>query len=231
MVTSCASSAGPTSPDAADAPVVADTMEASVAPVEAGLDATAMDAMGSRDTTTGIPMDGYINIFEIFPIPNDGAIGMCANCVQDMCGMQVNGCVNNPACQQVVECVLQNCATAADGGYLQCAEQCAAMNPSGALQAYGAVMCVTSMCGSVHGPHGGGGDAGRRGVRRQRGLARVFEGCATLGASAYSRPSRTRSDCSAGDRTLRSNGRGGTGTCNRHRAAAIPKGASVRVRR
>src|SRR5690242_2672226 len=83
----CAQTAGTT--DAGDAAVV-DTvlaMDRTAPPDAVSIDAPVRDAGG---TDAAMASDTYINIFEIFPLPEGGVAGECASCAAVRCGMQVN---------------------------------------------------------------------------------------------------------------------------------------------
>ncbi len=60
--------------------------------------------------------DTGINIFDVFPIPDSGPIGVCAQCVANNCGNQVNACVNDRACLQGLACTVTQCLLGGGGG-------------------------------------------------------------------------------------------------------------------
>ncbi|MET0594248.1 MAG: hypothetical protein ABW133_16220 [Polyangiaceae bacterium] len=112
------------------------------------------------DVSVDIPRgDGYIDLFDVFPLPDAG----CTNCIRDRCGSQINACFNNPACGQGLLCTLQNCA-ALDGGIsttnpaaLICVLNCFNGDQATAFMAIGSLTCLTMTCGSVCIPEAGPG--------------------------------------------------------------------------
>jgi hypothetical protein len=95
--------------------------------------------------------DGYINLFDIFPLPDGG----CPGCIRDRCGSQINACFNNPACAAGLFCTLQMCAGGllGEGGVsptsLACVLGCFGGDQSLAFLAIGSFTCVTMTCGGA----------------------------------------------------------------------------------
>src|SRR6185295_12243095 len=64
------------------------------------------DAVADVSSTDGPGPDGYIDLFDVIPLPDGG----CPGCIRDRCGAQINACFNNPACAAGLFCTLQMCA-------------------------------------------------------------------------------------------------------------------------
>jgi hypothetical protein len=124
------------------------------------------------------PSDTGINIFEVFPIPDSGPIGVCATCVANHCASSVNACVNDPNCIKGLACSVQKCLGGGGGGGgpggfdFACLTGCFGGDLTGLLNAVSAFTCVTGTCGTdcggllgglgggIPGLPGGGGGAG-----------------------------------------------------------------------
>jgi len=154
-----------------------DSLDDEDAAVDSGLSL----ADATPDTSTPPPdtfdagRDSFIDIWEVFPIPDSGPIGACASCVRDKCGTQVNACVNDPVCRAGLACTATSClGGGGPGGFdLACVAKCFGGDLSKAFQAINTFTCVISGCGTACGgllgglgggfPGGGGGDAGGSG--------------------------------------------------------------------
>jgi hypothetical protein len=132
------------------------------------------------------PSDTGINIFEVFPIPDSGPIGVCATCVANHCASSVNACVNDPNCLKGLACSVQKCLGGGAGGFdFGCLSGCFGGDLTGLLNAVSAFTCVTGTCGTDCGGllgglggaipglpgAGGGGGAGAGGTPGARGIA------------------------------------------------------------
>ena len=132
----CSDETEPVPPGAPDAAVEAG------ASVDVAVDVSAADRSAS---------DGYINLFDIFPLPDGG----CPGCIRDRCGSQINACFNNPACAAGLLCTLQMCAGGllGEGGVspssLVCVLGCFGGDQSLAFLAIGSFTCVTMTCGGA----------------------------------------------------------------------------------
>jgi hypothetical protein len=132
------------------------------APLDTG---TAVTDTGARDT--------FIDIWEVFPIPDGGPIGECAGCVRDKCGDRVNACINDPACRAGLACTVTRClGGGGPGGFdIACVAGCFGGDISKAGVAISTFTCVLGTCGSACGgllgggglPGGGGGGGGGMG--------------------------------------------------------------------
>jgi len=95
--------------------------------------------------------DGYIDLFDVFPLPDGG----CPGCIRDRCGTQINGCINNPACAAGLFCTLQMCAggLVGEGGFnpsaFACVLGCFNGDQNLAIMALSSLTCVTMTCGSA----------------------------------------------------------------------------------
>jgi hypothetical protein len=124
-------------------------------PVDAAvLDAAVRDAVTeprvSADVSIDVPgPDGYIDLFDVFPLPDAG----CPGCIRDRCGSQINACFNNPACTAGVFCTLQMCAGGllGDSGFdpssFTCVLGCFNGDQNLAFMALGSLTCLTMTCG------------------------------------------------------------------------------------
>jgi hypothetical protein len=152
----------------------------------AALDDTAITIIDSDPIDTGTAVtdtgtrDTFIDIWEVFPIPDGGPIGECASCVRDKCGDRVNACINDPACRAGLACTVTRClGGGGPGGFdLACVAGCFGGDISKAGVAISTFTCVLGTCGSACGgllggggggfPGGGGGtpstDAGKPGM-------------------------------------------------------------------
>lgn len=123
--------------------------------------------------------DVYIDIWEVFPIPDSGPLGACASCVRDKCGAQVNECINSPECRSGLACTVTRCLAGGGGGGggpggfdLKCVTDCFGGDLGKAFKAISTFTCIMSncntACGGVFGgipgfPGGGGGGGGSGG--------------------------------------------------------------------
>jgi hypothetical protein len=95
--------------------------------------------------------DGYIDLFDVFPLPDGG----CPGCIRDRCGTQINGCINNPACAAGLFCTLQMCAggLVGEGGFnpsgFACVLGCFNGDQNLAMMAIGSLTCVLMTCGGA----------------------------------------------------------------------------------
>jgi hypothetical protein len=95
--------------------------------------------------------DGYIDLFDVFPLPDAG----CPGCIRDRCGAQINACFNNPACAAGLFCTLQMCAGGllGDSGFdptnIACVLGCFNGDQNLAFMALGSLTCLTMTCGSA----------------------------------------------------------------------------------
>jgi hypothetical protein len=119
------------------------------APLDTGLasDTAIHDASPERLT-----VDGFIDIFDAFPIP-DGPAAACINCVRDRCGAEVNRCANSDPCRQGLACALTSCiAMQAEGGPggagpdPACLFGCFMGNLGALASASGAFSCIGMNC-------------------------------------------------------------------------------------
>ncbi len=145
-----------------------DSVESDDAAVDSGLvivnDATPDTAQPPEDTRADSRRDTYIDIWEVFPIPDSGPIGVCASCVRDMCGAQVNACVNSPECRAGLACTTTKCLGGIAGGGgggtggfdLKCITDCFGGDLSKAFQAINMFTCITGKCGEKCGGLTGG---------------------------------------------------------------------------
>jgi hypothetical protein len=122
------------------------------APADAATDAgTSIDVAVDVSAPDRSGPDGYINLFDIFPLPDGG----CPGCIRDRCGSQINACFNNPACAAGLFCTLQMCAGGllGDSGLspssLVCVLGCFGGDQSLAFLAIGSFTCVTMTCGGA----------------------------------------------------------------------------------
>lgn len=119
------------------------------------------------------PPDRYIDIWEVFPIPDSGPIGACASCVRDTCGAQVNDCINDATCRSGLACSMTRCLAGGGGTPdLACLSGCFGGDLSKAFKAISVFTCITGKCsmqcggliGGIPGfPGGGGGGSGGSG--------------------------------------------------------------------
>jgi len=106
---------------------------------DAGHDtSTSLDASSDAASDAVVPVDVGV---DAPPSPID-----CLKCVQASCGTKIIACVQDPACQAVLQCAAQKCLS---GGALdpKCLTQCANGDLGGLAQAFSAFQCVTSKCG------------------------------------------------------------------------------------
>src|SRR6266536_1559879 len=90
-----------------------------VSDVAAQSDRSVQDEGAVPDASADVTRrDGFVDIFDAFPIP-DGQAGVCASCVRDKCGMQVNECVNSDVCRNGLVCTIMTCL-ATGAADLQC---------------------------------------------------------------------------------------------------------------
>lgn len=94
------------------------------------------------------PGDTGINIFEVFPIPDSGPIGVCATCVANHCAASVNACVNDSNCIKGLACSVQKCLGGGGGFDFACLSGCFGGDLTGLLNAVSAFTCVTGTCGT-----------------------------------------------------------------------------------
>lgn len=97
----------------------------------------------------------------------------CGQCLIGQCQQPVVACIQEPACQQAVQCIATSCLA---GGSLDlgCIANCGKGNPQGALAALSIFQCVTQTCGEdcttvIGGLLGGLGGLGGGGGRRDAG--------------------------------------------------------------
>ncbi len=159
-----------------DAPIVVDDTSVTV-------DSTTPPTDSARP-----PSDTGINVFEVFPIPDSGPIGVCATCVANNCSSSVNSCVNDSNCLKGLACSVTKCLAGggADGGGgggggiggfdFACLTGCFGGDIAGLLNAVSAFTCVTGSCGTpcggllgglggaIPGLPGGAGGAGSGGA-------------------------------------------------------------------
>jgi hypothetical protein len=142
------------------------TADTGIGVVEAGSEDTA-----TTDTRTE---DRFIDIWDVFPIPDSGPIGACASCVRDKCGDSVNKCINDPKCRAGLACTVTRCLAGGGGGGggpggfdFMCILGCFDGDFAAAGTAISTFSCVLGTCGSVCGgliggglPGGGGGGGG-----------------------------------------------------------------------
>jgi len=117
---------------------------------DAGASADA-DAVADISSTDGPGPDGYIDLFDVIPLPDGG----CPGCIRDRCGAGINACFNNPACTAGLLCTLQMCA----GGLLGdaglnptsfvCILGCFNGDQNLALMALSSFTCLTMTCGAA----------------------------------------------------------------------------------
>ena len=106
----------------------------------------------------GARTDGFIDIFDAFPLP-DGPLSGCVTCVRDRCGMQVNACANDEACRAGLLCTIMTClATGGDAGPdLACVTGCFMGDFRAAFAAIGSFTCINMNCGASCVPMADGG--------------------------------------------------------------------------
>jgi len=151
-----------------------DAGDTGVSIVEAGADTTVIDTAIPMDDAAGV--DRFIDIWDVFPIPEGGVIGECATCVRDNCGSQVNECINSPACRNGLACVATKClGGGGSGGFdIACVTGCFGGDFKTAGLAITTFTCVTNKCGAkcgsllgglpgVPGSGGSGGSGGGSG--------------------------------------------------------------------
>lgn len=153
--------------------------EEDAAAIDSGLalvDATPDTSSPPETSIEDTRRDTFIDIWEVFPIPDSGPIGVCASCVRDMCGTQVNACINSPECRSGLACTVAKCLAGGGGGGpggfdLKCVTDCFGGDLSKALQAVATFTCITGKCGMQCGgllggipgfPGGGGGGMGAK---------------------------------------------------------------------
>lgn len=56
------------------------------------------------------------DIFDAFPLPDSGPIGMCVDCLKNNCDAQINACYNNPNCLAGIQCSIQKCFAGTGAG-------------------------------------------------------------------------------------------------------------------
>ena len=125
--------------------------------MDASVDASEMPDRTSADAPRA---DGFIDIFDAFPVP-DGALGGCVTCIRDRCGAQVNQCLNNDACRAGLQCTFTTCLGTGMPDPA-CLLGCFMGDPAAALSAVAALMCINSSCGAacMAGGLEGGGEGG-----------------------------------------------------------------------
>jgi hypothetical protein len=125
---------------------------------EAQADAASEPPPTADVSTDGARADGFIDIFDAFPVP-DGPLAGCATCVRDRCGMQVNACANDEACRAGLLCTLMTClAMGGDAGPdLGCVTGCFMGNLGAAFTAIGSFTCINMNCGASCVPMADGG--------------------------------------------------------------------------
>ena len=140
-------------------------IDTGVSLVEAGTDASVTpDTAVSKPDTAGV--DRYIDIWDVFPIPDSGPIGACASCVRDKCGSNVNACINSAKCRSGLACVATKCLTGAGGGGgtggidFKCLNDCFGGDFAAAGLAITTFTCVINNCGATCGSILGGGEGG-----------------------------------------------------------------------
>jgi hypothetical protein len=113
---------------------------------------TIVDAGRAVDVSVDVPpTDVFINLFDVFPLPDGG----CPGCIRDRCGSQINSCFNNPACTLGLFCTLQMCAGGliGEGGFnpsgFACVLGCFNGDQNLAMMAIGSFTCLTMTCGSA----------------------------------------------------------------------------------
>ncbi|MEO7097420.1 MAG: hypothetical protein ABI175_29430 [Polyangiales bacterium] len=127
----------------------------------------------ARPDTAPPRRDGFIDFFDIIPIPDSGPIGECATCVATNCSKQVNACLNDPDCRNGLACTVTSCLAGGGGTPdLACVLKCFGGDFTKAAAALSAFTCVTGKCGTPCGgliggipglPGGGGGSGGGSG--------------------------------------------------------------------
>jgi len=124
---------------------------------EAGVDAGVNDSGANADVVQDVSApdgpapDRYIDLFDVFPLPDGG----CTGCIKDRCGAQINACFNNPACTAGLFCTLQMCAGGllGDSGFtpanIACVLGCFNGDQNLAFMALGSFTCLTMTCASA----------------------------------------------------------------------------------
>jgi hypothetical protein len=124
------------------------------APVDAGVafDTAVQDASSQDASAERLTADGFIDLFDVFPIP-DGPASTCVNCVRDRCGAEINGCANSDPCRLGLACALTTCiAMPAEGGPggagldQACLFGCFMGNLGALTSAAGAFTCIGMSC-------------------------------------------------------------------------------------
>lgn len=131
------------------------TVDSGITIVEAGADS-------SMPPPPDAGRDTFIDIWEVFPIPDSGPIGACASCVRDKCGDRVNACINDPACRAGLACTMTRCLAGGGGGGpggfdFACVAGCFGGDIGKAGLAISTFTCVIGTCGSACGGLLGGG--------------------------------------------------------------------------
>ena len=117
------------------------------------VDAGVKDADANLDTSQ-VPdarPDSFIDLFDVFPLPDGG----CPGCIRDRCGAGINACFNNPACVNGLFCTLQMCAGGllGDSGFsptnIACVLGCFNGDQNLAFQALASFTCLTMTCGGA----------------------------------------------------------------------------------
>ena len=71
----------------------------------------------------------------------------CAQCIGQSCSMQVQTCLQNTACRNLLQCAAQKCAM--NGMFdPQCVAQCANNDFQAIQQAFAVIQCINGKCGS-----------------------------------------------------------------------------------
>ena len=119
---------------------------------DAAVETAVRDAALAADVSIDVPTaDGYIDLFDVFPLPDGG----CPGCIRDRCGTQINACINNPACAAGLFCTLQMCAggLVGEGGFnpssFTCVLGCFNGDQNLAIMAISSLTCVTMTCGAA----------------------------------------------------------------------------------
>lgn len=126
-------------------------------------DAAVRDADANPDTSQIVDArpDSFIDLFDVFPLPDGG----CPGCIRDRCGAGINACFNNPACVAGLFCTLQMCAGGllGDSGFtpsnIACVLGCFNGDQTLAFQALSSFTCLTMTCGGACSFLDAGGDA------------------------------------------------------------------------
>jgi hypothetical protein len=102
------------------------------------------------------------DFFDVLPpLPDSGPVGECVNCLQGKCGDAVNGCYNDDACMNGIQCAIPKCLDM-DGGFagsaggtdlldFTCLMECFGYNMAAMAEALTMFQCITQTCGSVCG--------------------------------------------------------------------------------